>query len=224
MSLKNDFLVIYDSLKECFGYQNWWPGDTPFEIVIGAILTQNTSWKNVEKAIIRLKENNLLNYKSIKAIEEKELAVLITSSGYYNQKAKKIKNFIAFVDSYAEEGIFENLWGKDKLPRLRENLLTIKGIGPETADSILLYAGNLPTFVIDTYTKRIFSRLGFGDANESYDFWQKKFLKNLPSDTLLFNDYHAQIVVLAKEFCKKQKPSCPQCPLENICKYKANLL
>ena len=197
----NNVLKIYDLLYKEYGSQRWWPvssSNSEFEIIVGAILTQNTNWKNVEKSIKNLKDNNLLDKNSIKNINIAKLAALIRSSGYYKQKAKKLKEFVSF------EGEIN-----------RENLLNIWGIGPETADSILLYAYNKPVFVIDAYTKRIFSRLGI--KLNDYDEYQEYFHKNLPKDYKLFNEYHALLVELAKKHCKT-KPICENCPLINECK------
>ncbi len=209
---------IYNKLLQQFGKQYWWPIiDLPsnqsiyhlnaprneedrLEICIGAILTQNTSWNNVEKSIKILKENNLFNIKNITKIPESELALLIKSSGYYNQKAKKIKELIKFLSSEKEIN--------------RNNLLEIWGIGKETADSILCYAFDKPFFVVDAYTKRIFSRLGFKE--NTYDELQSLVSKNIDSKN--FNEFHALIVKLAKECCKKL-PECSECPLKKECKF-----
>lgn len=196
----NKLMHVYELLFERFGEQEWWPTiskSKQFEVCVGAILTQNTAWTNVEKAIENLKENNLLNKEAIVKANVKKLAKLIRSAGYFNQKARKLKEFAGFD-------------GKIN----RENLLNIWGIGPETADSILLYAFNEPIFVIDAYTKRIFSRIGFKE--ESYENIQRLFMKDLPGDYKLFNEYHALIVRLAKEHCKS-KPECRNCPLNKIC-------
>ncbi len=190
---------IYDKLESEFGKQNWWPTQTKncrFEISIGAILTQNTSWRNVEKAIINLDKFNFLNKEAIKQINEEDLGELIKSSGYYKQKAKKLKKFVEFLDSNKEI--------------TRENLLEIWGIGKETADSILLYAYNREIFVVDAYTKRIMERLGF--SFKDYDELQRIFIENLPKDYRLYNEFHALLVKLGKEYCKK-KPKCNKCCL-----------
>jgi len=199
-----------------YGPQYWWPaGDKnrETEIIIGAILTQNTSWTNVEKAIKNLRENNLIDFKKINKINSTKLANLIKSSGYYNQKAKKLKAFSNFIKKYDY-----NLKKLENKKNLREELLKIHGIGKETADSILLYALNKPVFVIDAYTKRILHRLKLADENSSYDDLQKLFMENLPKDSKLFNEYHALLVKLGKDFCKK-KPVCDKCPLNNVCSY-----
>lgn len=196
------FKKIYNSLLVSYGPQEWWPAGNNFnprelEICVGAILTQNTNWKNVEKAIKNLKERNLLNKEAIQNTPEKELASLIKPAGYYNQKAKKLKAFVKF------EGEIT-----------RENLLNIWGIGPETVDSILLYAYNKPIFVIDAYTKRVINRLGYKE--QTYDELQTLFMENLPTDEKLFNEFHALLVQLGKNYCKT-KPVCEKCPLRKEC-------
>lgn len=195
---------IYDILFRKYGKQNWWPciSNKKFEIVIGTILTQNTSWTNVEKAIVNLKRENLLDAKKIINVDVKKLANLIKPSGYYNQKAERLK-------------IVSEFFLSNKNPS-REELLNLKGVGKETADSILLYAYNKPYFVIDAYTKRIFNRLGF-DLND-YDDFQELFHKNLEKDHRLYNEFHALILRLAKENCKV-KPVCENCCLKKKCKF-----
>lgn len=218
-------IEIYKALLKIYSHQGWWPlfnnktdkieyhqGDYSypknnvqrFEICMGAILTQNTSWKNAEKALKNLRKHKLLTKEKLKQIDNKKLAELIKSSGYNNQKAKKIKEFIKFLDSKKEIN--------------RENLLSIWGIGKETSDSILLYACNQPIFVIDSYTKRIFSRLGFCKENINYDELQNLIHNNLEKNYKLFNEYHALIVEHAKRFCRK-KPLCNNCPIKTNCKH-----
>ncbi len=217
--MKNKINNIFSILLKNYGQQYWWPifndkkgvfeykTGTPkddkerFEICIGAILTQNTSWKNVEQAIKNLKDNNLLTKEAIKKINIKKLESLIRCSGYYKQKAKKIKEFVKFLDSKKEI--------------TRENLLNVWGIGPETADSILLYAYNQPYFVIDAYTKRIFSRIN-NSKEPSYEELQFLFHKSIKKDYKLYNEYHALLVKHAKKYCKT-KSICPKCPLNTFC-------
>lgn len=178
------------------------------------ILTQNTNWKNVEKAIFNLNKHNLINVEKIKKIKNKKLALIIKSSGYHNQKAKKLKNFCSFLlDSYNSD-IY--LFFKNNIKKLRKELLEINGIGPETADSIMLYAAQKPIFVIDAYTKRIMNRIGIKE--ETYDELQNLFMKNLKSNEKVFNEYHALLVELGKNICKK-KPLCIECPINNQCSY-----
>ncbi len=214
-------LKVYDILLKEYGRQGWWPildisenkfiysplfsykeknEEEKFEISIGAILTQNTSWKNVKPALFNLKKNNLLNKNKLQKISHNELAQLIKSAGYYNQKAKKI---IAFANFDSEI--------------TRENLLSIWGIGEETADSILLYAYNKPYFVIDAYTKRIFSRIKKEYNFGKYSHWQDFFMRNLPEDFKIYNEYHALLVNLGKFVCLKKKPHCMECPLYELC-------
>jgi endonuclease III related protein len=208
-------LEIHDTLLERFGPQNWWPGDTPFEVVIGAILTQSTSWTNVEKAIGNLKDKKLLSAEGIYKIDASELALHIRSAGYYNAKARKLKEFMEHL--YANHtGSLEVMFEQDGRT-LRIELLSIWGIGPETADSIVLYAAEKPEFVVDAYTKRIFSRMGCVKENVSYEGLKDFSEKNLPRDVLVYNEFHALLVRLGKGHCKKSKPICSGCPLEKRC-------
>lgn len=205
---------IYELLYEKFGPQNWWPAESKEEIIIGAILTQAVSWNNVEKALNNLKENNLLDFKKISRIKKDKLALLIKPSGYYNMKAEKLKSFTSFFkDNYNFK--FKE-FSEGKLKQKREELLEIYGIGPETADSILLYGFNRPIFVIDTYTKRILSRVGYIKEKISYHKLQEKIENNLESDYQLYNEYHALLVKLAKDYCFKSSPLCSSCPLNII--------
>ena len=212
--------LIYKKLHKAYGKQKWWPttlegelhpsyhgrkvGERErFEIVVGAILTQNTSWKNVEKAIANLNKKGILSISKIKKTNKKILANLIKPSGYFNQKAERLK-------------IAAEFFSKNKKPT-RDELLAVNGIGPETADSILLYAFDVPVFVVDAYTKRIFSRIGVCDGKCSYDELQAIFHKSLPKNAKLFNEYHALLVELAKQHCKKA-PACKECPVYANCK------
>ena len=208
---QNILLKIYNSLYNYFGPLNWWPGDSPFEIMVGAILTQNTSWSNVEKAISNLKKKNLLEPWKLYRINRKELAQLIKPSGYYNIKARRLKNFLnLFVNDF--EGSAEKMFSGDS-GELRKKLLKVNGIGPETADSILLYAGNKLFFVVDAYTKRIFSRHKLISEDASYHQIQEFFSQNLDRDVKLFNEFHAQIVMLGKTICTSRNPNCAKCPI-----------
>lgn len=205
---------IYERLYENFGPQDWWPGDTPFEIIVGAILTQAVNWRNVEMAIDNLQQADILHPRGIKYIEREKLAAFIKPTGYYNMKARKIKAFVNY--------FFENYQGDIDLmfsrPQsiLRKELLQVYGIGPETADSILLYAGNYPMFVIDAYTRRIFSRSGYIDENISYEKLQLMITDNIPIDVDLYNEYHALLVKLGKDICRKRNPICNDCPIGNM--------
>lgn len=198
---------------DALGPQQWWPGETPFEVVIGAILTQNTNWSNVEKAIKNLKTAGMLSPGGIQELSLPELAQLIRPSGFFNVKARRVKTFINWLFS-RYEGNLSSMFAQD-LQMLRDELLSVKGIGPETADSILLYAGNLPTFVVDAYTHRILSRHGFISEESTYDEMKTFFEENLPKDVKLYNEYHALLVNIGKMFCKPKKV-CEQCPLRDL--------
>ncbi|MBI3990790.1 MAG: endonuclease III domain-containing protein [Candidatus Omnitrophica bacterium] len=203
---------IYQKLYSSFGSQHWWPADSPFEVMIGAILTQNTNWLNVEKAISNLRKNKLLNPRALYKLPHKRLATLIRPAGYYNIKTKRLKNFLGFfIEHYSADPA--KMSGIDTYT-LRQQLLSVNGIGPETADSILLYALNRPIFVVDAYTKRILSRHHFINGDATYEETQELFMKNLKSVVKLFNEYHALLVRIGKEFCLKNKPKCDICPLE----------
>jgi endonuclease-3 related protein len=206
-------LNIYKILYQSFGFQQWWPGDTPFEIMIGAILTQNTNWRNVSKAIDNIKKANLLEPRKLLK-KSKKIPRLIRSTGFYKLKTKRL---IAFVNYYVK-----NYKGKVELIRtkktevLRKELLDVDGIGHETADSILLYALCRPVFVVDAYTRRIFSRHNIFEYHLPYDDIRFVFENNLPRSARLYNEYHALLVRLGKEYCKKNEPLCNNCPLQNI--------
>jgi endonuclease-3 related protein len=203
---------FYKELHKKFGPQGWWPGETALECILGAILTQNTSWKNVEKAIDNLKRENLISVEDLSLIKTDALAELIRPSGYYNQKAVKIKNFISFLTEEFS-GSLDSMFAVDKSD-LREKLLSLKGIGPETADSILLYAGAVPVFVVDAYTWRVLTRHGLVPEQTSYGEIQELFTDSLQEDPVIFNEYHALLVKLGKEHCRKREPLCAGCPLE----------
>lgn len=201
---------MHDRLLSYFGPQDWWPAQSKFEVIIGAVLTQNTNWKNVERAIDNLRKRRLLSLSELKAITQSELAEEIRPAGYFNIKANRLKNLINFIyEVYG--GDLETLL-QDETPRLREELLSVKGIGPETADSILLYAAERPIFVIDAYTHRILTRHQMCDETADYYTLQDLFTAHLPEDTKLFNEFHALIVRTGKDFCKKN-PLCEECPL-----------
>lgn len=211
--MRGRLLRIFDLLLEYFGQRHWWPGDTPLEVSVGAILTQNCAWGNVEKAIDNLKGRALLELDALHRIGTDELAEIIRPSGFYNVKSKRLKSFTkVLVDEY--DGSFEVLRGYGLQP-LRERFLAINGIGPETADSILLYALEKPIFVIDAYTKRFVTNHGLFEAGNdvAYDDLQLLFMDHLPHDTYLYNEFHALIVRLCQTYCKKV-PRCEQCPLK----------
>ncbi len=204
---------IYNKLYRFYGPQGWWPAHTRFEVIVGAILTQNTAWTNVEKAIRNLKKAKVLKPVKMKRADARTIAKLIKPSGYYNIKSKRLRNFMNFLfDGY--NGSLKNI-SAQKTDKLRRELLAVNGIGPETCDSILLYAFQKPVFVVDAYTKRIFSRHGFFREEATYDEVQQFFMTKLPKDTKLYNEYHALIVRLGKEFCKK-RPSCKMCPIRKV--------
>jgi len=201
---------VYRLLYGAYGPMNWWPAETPFEVIVGAFLTQNTAWVNVEKAIHNLKRAGLMDPQKMDTVPEKKLADIIKPSGYFNQKAKKIKSF---VKHFGEKYDYSIEKMKDRpFNDMRKELLEMWGIGPETADSIMLYALGKPIFVIDAYTLRTFRRLGFLDEKDDYDSAQKMFMKHLKSDAVLFNEYHALIVALGNRLCKA-RPGCNECPL-----------
>ena len=201
----------YDALLNRWDGQRWWPARTRLEMMIGAILTQNTAWTNVEKAISNLRKFNALNLPALEKATQDQIAEWIRPAGYFNQKSGYIK---AIVETLRErfDGSLYKLFALDT-PALRKELLSWKGVGPETADSILLYAGKRPVFVVDAYTKRVCSRHGWCEKDASYDSVAKLFTDNLPKDVQLYNEYHALIVRLCKEHCNTQ-PKCSGCPLE----------
>lgn len=205
-----NLLKIFKKLYSFYGPQHWWPGDSPFEIAVGAILTQNTNWGNVERAIKNLKDAKVLSAQALYELPVQKLASLIRPAGYFNIKAKRLKAFIKFLmNDYA--GSMKRM-GKKDTESLRKELLSINGIGPETADSILLYALDKPVFVIDAYTRRVLSRHGIMDYNASYEEYQGLFHQELDEDVPLFNEFHALFVRLGKDFCRP-KPKCEGCPL-----------
>jgi endonuclease-3 related protein len=204
-------MEMFDLMLNHFGPQHWWPGEDALEMMVGAILTQNTSWNNVEKAIENLKKRGILNIEALNCIPISELAEEIRPAGYFNIKAARLKNLIKFIVERYDGDIPVLLM--EKSDALRECLLSIKGVGPETADSILLYAVERPVFVIDTYTHRILNRHGLADDQASYYDLQELFTDNLAEDTGLFNEFHALIVRIGKEYCRR-RPLCNICPLE----------
>jgi endonuclease-3 related protein len=208
-------LSIFDRLYGRYGPQNWWPGDTDLEIIVGAILTQSASWRNVDRALNALKVRGLLNLDSLRSIDQEKLAWMIRPSGYFNAKAAKIKAFVAMLDEHYKGRLGMLL--SEPLDVMRERLIATPGIGPETADAIVLYAGGLPTFVIDAYTRRIMQRIGLGPVGDAYEDWRAFFTESLPADAGLFNEYHALLVAHGKALCTKTRPRCADCPLLEIC-------
>ncbi|MEW6502201.1 MAG: endonuclease III domain-containing protein [Thermodesulfobacteriota bacterium] len=212
--MRQRLLDIYQALFDCFGPQHWWPGETPLEILVGAVLTQNTNWSNVSRAIDNLRRAGLLSLDALVHLPTPLLAEQIRPSGYYNLKAVRLQNLLHHIAASA--GSVEGYFDRRPTASLREELLAIKGIGPETADSILLYAGNKPTFVVDAYTHRILNRHGLVADESDYHELQALFLDHLEPDVTLFNEYHALIVRTAKEFCRKSNPACDACPLKGF--------
>lgn len=203
---------MYETLYKTFGPQHWWPGDTPFEVAVGAILTQNTNWGNVEKAINNIKREGALNAKTLHKMPLRRLALLIMPAGYFNIKAKRLKEFLSFLTNHYKASMKRMKLEETHI--LREKLLSVNGIGPETADSILLYALEKPVFVIDAYTKRVLHRHGIVSKDIAYNELQALFHDNLLTDVQLFNEYHALFVRVGKEYCKPE-PRCDICPLRD---------
>jgi endonuclease-3 related protein len=201
----------YNSLFTAFGPQHWWPGKTQFEVIVGAILTQNTSWTNVARAIENLREEGLLSPAAIERAPLGQIEILIRPSGYFRQKARKLKAFCAFLRA-EYRGSLKRMFETPTI-LLREKLLGVFGIGPETADSILLYAGEHPVFVVDAYTKRMLTRHGWAHAEAKYEDVRWMFERQFPGDAERFNEFHALIVNTGKNFCRPQEPLCGECPL-----------
>ena len=206
-------MVVYERLLAAFGPQKWWPAQTRFEVIVGAILTQNTNWGNVEKALVNLKRNNLLSPQALKNILPRKLSSLIRPAGYFNVKTKRLKNFISFFFNEYDGSLKKMM--KEDGTLLRQKLLAVNGIGPETADSILLYALDQPVFVVDAYTKRILYRHNMIASDADYATVQEMFMSVLRHDVHMFNEYHALIVRLGKDFCRP-KPLCDQCVLNDF--------
>lgn len=212
-----DLLAIFRSLESRFGEQQWWPAETPFEVIIGAILTQNTAWTNVEKAIANLKAANVLAPAALCRLSPTEREVLIRPAGFFRQKAARLQHVTTILVEHYGGDVEQFCAGP--LDEARNRLLALPGIGPETADSILLYAAHRPSFVVDAYTRRIFARLGMFDGSERYDAIRARFMGELPAEAPLFNEYHALIVTLAKVHCRKRQPACSTCPLRAGCRF-----
>jgi endonuclease-3 related protein len=204
---------IYTKMFKRFGPQQWWPGETPFEVMVGAILTQNTNWGNVEKAIRNLQHHGVLDAREMLALPPAQLAELIRPAGYFNVKTQRLRNFLSyFVETYDADVARMR---KRQLSELRDELLTVKGIGRETADSILLYALGKPIFVIDAYTHRVFLRHFLITEEADYEEMQQLMMAAFPEDVPHYNEYHALLVRVGKEFCKP-KPQCEHCPLNGV--------
>ena len=204
---------VYDRLFAAFGPQHWWPGESPLEVIVGAVLTQNTNWKNVERAIGNLRSRDLLDPHALVELPLEELEELLRPAGYYRIKARRLRSLLAFVvDRYG--GSTDAMFNTD-LVTLREELLAVNGIGPETADSILLYGGRLPTFVVDTYTHRVLARHGWIEFDADYHTLKEHFESNLEEDAALYNEYHALLVRVGREHCRKTA-NCRGCPLAEL--------
>lgn len=218
--IPGELMEIYQRLLAHFGHRHWWPADTPFEMIVGAILTQNVTWRSAAAAISNLKETGLLSVEGLLGAREDDLAALLRPARYHYQKALKLKAFCRVI---AEEyqGDLSAFLSQD-LQTLRRRLLNIYGIGPETADAIILYAAEKPIFVIDVYTHRIFFRLGYFGEKAKYREMQEFFMKYLPPDVSLYNDYHAQIDALGHNICLKTRPRCEECPLFELCGWGRN--
>ena len=206
--------LIFDRLLYHYGRQHWWPAESPFEVMVGAVLTQATAWTNVERAISRLKDADALSPAAMRGMETDELASLIFSSGFYNAKAQRLKTLVEFLRDAYDDDI--DAMRQENGERLRRELLAVKGVGEETADAILLYALDKPSFVIDAYTRRLFGRLGITPQSETYSAYQRMFSESLPHDTALFAEYHALIVEHCKEACRTT-PVCEGCCLRDVC-------
>jgi endonuclease-3 related protein len=204
-------MEMFDLLHAHFGSQDWWPAETELEMMVGAVLTQNTNWKNVEKAIENLKQNNMLTLDCLASLDLSVLARTIRPAGYYNIKAKRLKNLIRFITDHYRADL--SMFLKEETQTLRHGLLSVKGIGPETADSIILYAARRPLFVIDAYTHRILYRHSMCEEQATYDALQELFMDHLVEDASLFNEFHALMVQAGKHYCRR-KPLCNYCPLE----------
>jgi endonuclease-3 related protein len=203
---------MFETLLEAFGPQHWWPADTPTKVAIGAILTQNTAWKNVEKAIVELNNAGALDFRELHALSEKRVSELIRAAGMYRVKARRLKAFVRWICERHEGDLTQALGGD--LSEVRRQLLQIKGIGPETADAILLYAAGRPTFVVDAYTRRVLRRHGFVSPRASYGEIQSLCEDSLPRRPAVFNEFHALLVELGKRHCRVQA-RCNGCPLED---------
>ncbi len=202
---------IYRRLFDFFGPQHWWPAESPLEVIVGAVLVQNTNWRNVKRAIANLRDADLLQPHALYDVPPDELEELIRPAGYFRVKARRLRSVLEFlVRRY--DGSLQKMFRTD-IDTLRDELLAVHGVGPETADSILLYAGGLPVFVVDAYTHRVFARHGWIDFDTDYHAIQDHFQAGLPQDAALYNEYHALLVRLGKQYCRKTKPKCDECPL-----------
>jgi len=213
--MHNKLYDVFHRLVAHFGPPHWWPAETPFEVAIGAFLTQNTAWRNVEQAIANLRRASALDPASLLALPRGRLETLIRPAGFFRQKAENLQSFSEILCSRYGGDLTAMLDGD--LAGVRTSLLSLRGVGPETADAILLYAGKRPSFVVDAYTRRLFTRLGLLEGDEGYEAIRALFMDNLPHEVELFNEYHALIVEECKTFCRKRVPSCAPCPLLACC-------
>ncbi len=204
----------YEAMSRTLGPMHWWPAQTAFEVIVGAILTQSTAWVNVERAIANLRSARLLTPSAMLAVRSQRLAELVRPSGYFRQKAKKLKAFVRFLQS-EYGGSLRRMFESPTL-ELREKLLAVHGIGPETADSILLYAGNHPVFVVDAYTHRILERHAVASGKPNYEAVRSFIEDSLPRSAELYNEFHALIVNTGKNWCRKKAPRCAECPLRPL--------
>jgi endonuclease-3 related protein len=211
---KDRLAEMYRRLEAAYGDQRWWPGETAFEIAVGAILTQNTAWSNVEKALANLRNENLLEPEKLYRLAASEIAPLIKSAGYYNVKAGRLRAFLEFLMS--EYGGDLAALARDGVVTARAKLLAVRGVGPETADSILLYACGLPTFVVDAYTYRVLRRHGLADEEATYDELKETFEVNVEAEVALYKQFHALLVRVGRERCRRGEPLCAGCPLEGF--------
>ena len=212
--MTNSLRQAYDRLLAALGPQHWWPGESPLEVLVGAVLVQNTAWKNVQRAIANLRDDGLMDVYALERLPVEELAEVIRPAGYFRVKARRLHNLLAFVvQEY--DGSLDAMF-QTHVATLREQLLAVHGIGPETADAILLYAGNLPTFVVDTYTHRVLARHGWIGYEANYHEIKDHFESSLPADAPLYNEYHALLVQLGKDYCRRTAPKCDQCPLADM--------
>ncbi|MDF7824879.1 endonuclease III domain-containing protein [Pontiellaceae bacterium B12227] len=212
MNRAPDILFAYKVLFSHYGKQHWWPAETRLEMMVGAILTQNTAWTNVEKALSNLRKADALNFQTLENASREEIIEWIRPAGFFNQKSAYIQGMISNVRNKFG-GSLDELFALET-SNLRKELLSWKGIGPETADSIILYAARKPVFVVDAYTRRICTRHGWIGEKTKYDDVARLFSNNLPEDVQLFNEYHALIVQVCKEHCSARNPKCGDCPLE----------
>jgi endonuclease-3 related protein len=219
--IETELHSLYRILFDHFGPLNWWPADSPFEVAVGAILTQNTAWTNVERAIANLKEEQVLSPDKLSDLPLARLEELITPSGFFRQKANRLQSLSRHLVTEWQSNLNDFCGGL--LDEARERLLARPGIGPETADSILLYAAGRPAFVVDAYTRRIFERVGILRGGETYAEVRQIFMHALPKDVTLYNEYHALIVQLAKTCCRKRKPLCDECPISRRCRFATQL-